>query len=422
MKTGVIKSIIYIIGLTAIVCLFLNPAFAEIELKEKEPMLCYGCHSELQDLFNKSFVHKPFADGQCSSCHDVHAGQHKALIKEKINSLCLSCHKGLKKLMKESQIHGAIRNGICTDCHVVHGGDNKFLLVKSEKEICFKCHKELQDEHTKVYRHQPFDNGECSSCHNAHVSYENNLLRDDSKTLCKKCHMPGCKINGVSISQFIQDMDCLGCHSGHNTNTAGLLGPYGHTSFLSENCDACHIRFDSNSGKILKKQPSELCFGCHAKDKEWYNEKDVHATFEENPCQMCHTVHASEKKNLTVDERQLCITCHDNVNQGINHMIKRLKEIRCTPVKERQCMKCHAPSHAKTPYYFKVDSDVIKTCATCHEKEHKIAHPLGEGVIDPRDGSTITCKTCHSMHFARADFMLRYERSRELCIQCHKRY
>ncbi len=393
---------------------------AKFELKAKESTICFQCHQDIKDGLSSKHVHQPFRQGKCTACHEVHASKHKGLIKSEINNLCLRCHEDLKRKMQTEKVHGALRGGICTDCHLPHSGENNALLVKPEKEICFKCHKSLKEFANKSYKHQPFDTGSCSSCHNAHVAKEDNLLSAPSGQLCQQCHAPGCNVGGVSITKYTSQMECVSCHTGHNTNIKGLLGPFGHPAFLDKQCIQCHEPFVEGKRVTTKESGMNLCFTCHDKKTGNYNEEDVHLTFKDNPCTLCHDYHASNKKNLTVNEKSLCITCHEDVNQGINHMVKRFKDVNCKPVKERECLKCHAPVHAKSPYFFKEDSDVIKTCATCHEREHKIAHPLGNGVTDPRDGSTITCKTCHSMHFAKAEFLLRFDRNRELCIQCHK--
>ena len=101
-------------------------------------------------------------------------------------------------------------------------------------------------------------------------------------------------------------------------------------------------------------------------------------------------------------------------------MEKALKSIRCTPVKERQCFECHIPPHSNNNLYFRADD--IQTCARCHVRQHKVAHPQGPDVKDPRNGQPITCITCHSMHASKAQFMLIYDGKRQLCIQCHKKY
>ena len=99
-------------------------------------------------------------------------------------------------------------------------------------------------------------------------------------------------------------------------------------------------------------------------------------------------------------------------------MEKTLKSIKCAPVKDRACFDCHIPMHSDRPLNYRADG--IDMCARCHETQHKITHPLGKDVIDPRDGGQLTCLSCHSMHAARDEFLLTHDRNRALCIQCHK--
>lgn len=393
---------------------------AKINLRAQEPDLCYSCHKGLKNELAGTSVHSPFREGNCSVCHNVHASKHRGLVREDINELCYKCHADLEKRIKETKMHGAIRDGKCTDCHNAHSSKNRFLLVNAEKEICFNCHKDLRGQINKITIHSPFNNGECSACHNAHASREDNLLSAPSNQVCQKCHAPRCNVDGVSITNSTSKMECVSCHTGHNSNTKGLLGPYGHPDFLDEKCMSCHKPFQKGKAIETVMEGKELCFKCHVKDPARFHDDDIHATFQENSCVMCHNYHASNKPNMTVNESSVCLQCHGDIDMRIARMTKRLKGIRCAPVKSRRCFECHVPMHSLRPWYFKEDADVIKTCVRCHKKQHRVTHPLGDGVIDPRNGEVITCKTCHSMHDAQAQFMLRFDRERELCIQCHK--
>ena len=44
-------------------------------MKEKQPQLCYGCHLEAKQQFNRPFHHR-VNEGlvQCSDCHNPHGG------------------------------------------------------------------------------------------------------------------------------------------------------------------------------------------------------------------------------------------------------------------------------------------------------------------------------------------------------------
>ncbi len=400
--------------------LFAHFASAQnIELKEKIPDLCYKCHKEIEERLSETNLHFPFKEGKCTVCHNTHAGRFDGLIKEDINSLCLGCHEDINKALKKNFVHRPLRSGVCTDCHIVHSGKHRKLLIVSEEDLCWKCHESLKEQMSKSSVHIPFKEGKCSSCHEPHASTQENLMASSSIALCIKCHSPRCKSGNVSITFATQKIDCISCHSGHSSNFIGLLGPYGHSDFLDRNCERCHNPFSPDKKITTRLSGKSLCLDCHKKDTLTLKLDDVHLDESKGGCALCHNYHASKKKNLTVRESQTCIKCHEDTEKRTVLMEKALRSIRCVPVKERRCFECHLPSHSLNAYYFKKDE--VLTCAQCHEAQHKVTHPLGPDVKDPRNDQPITCKTCHSMHSARAEFMLYFDRKKQLCIQCHKK-
>ncbi len=394
--------------------------FAQARLKGKVKDLCFECHKEMKDDLKDRYVHFLYKQGKCTTCHNAHVSNIKGLMNDEVDSVCLNCHERMRKLLDRSKVHSALKEGACTDCHRPHSGDNKYLLVTGEKELCMECHEELKAQFEKPYGCRPFKEGKCSSCHNSHASTEDNMLIDQPNKLCQKCHAPGCKAGDVSISSIVKDMDCTGCHSGHASEEKGLLGPYGHTVFLAKNCQECHNPIAEGGKMTTRIKSKELCLSCHKQNdaKIKYIETDLHVKDAKNPCGICHDNHASGKKNLTKDESRICLKCHEATEKRTALMEKTLKSIKCVPVKERQCFECHIPMHSDLPLNFRGDG--IEMCARCHETQHKITHPLGIDVIDPRDGGPLTCLSCHSMHAARTGFLLTHDSNRALCIQCHK--
>lgn len=386
-------------------------------IRDKAPELCYRCHARLKDILSQKHVHSPFREGMCDSCHDPHISNMRALMKEEINPLCLSCHNGLRDLIKKGRAHGAISKGVCTDCHNAHGGQNRHLLVTAEAELCWNCHQSLKDTVDESTAHLPFRKGQCSSCHNPHASTGKGQLVSAPNALCKKCHKPGCRADGVSISSVTGKLDCTGCHSGHGSAAGGLLGPYGHAAFLEKKCGECHNPIKAGGKITTRAGGSKLCLGCHGSEPGRFTEGDVHG--KGNACTMCHTYHASTKSNLTSRGSGVCLNCHKGTGKRIATMEKALKSFKCRPVRDRECFACHLPLHSGRPLYFK--AEVAEACAGCHKSQHEISHPAGTGVTDPRNGETLTCVSCHSMHSARAEFMLQFDRNRQLCIQCHRR-
>lgn len=380
---------------------------------------CFKCHPKLKEGLLQKNVHFPFKQGKCSACHNPHVSNAKGLIKEEVNSLCLSCHEDIRNLLKKANVHTALKRGVCTDCHYAHSGGNRHLLVKPEKLLCLSCHEPLKAQLNRANVHAPFKEGECSSCHNPHGSSEkNHLLAAPGKT-CKSCHAPRCKAGGVSISFATKDLDCASCHTGHSSNSKGLLGPYGHTSFLNKNCEQCHNPIVANRKITIRLEGEKLCFSCHTKDPAKFKENDIHGSAAKGGCGMCHSYHASKKKDITTAESTACLACHEATGKRITFMEKKLKVLKCAPIKDRKCFECHTPLHSSRQYYLKADK--ILTCAKCHEAQHRITHPIGEGTLDVRSGQQLTCLSCHSLHNANAGFMLTHDSRRQLCIQCHER-
>jgi predicted CXXCH cytochrome family protein len=411
---------VYISVLVLILSWWNNTAHAEIRLKGKVPDLCFDCHKELRENLSDQYVHFMFRQGKCIACHNSHVSKIKGLMIDEINTLCLGCHEDMKRSIETTNVHSALREYDCTKCHYAHSGRNKSLLVKTEKELCLGCHEDLNRQLNDPYICKPFKEGKCSLCHNAHASSEDNLLIAEPAKLCKECHWPKCKAGEVSIASVIVDVECTTCHSGHGSVYKGVLGPFGHTAFLEERCDECHNPIKDERKISTKIEGEDLCFECHkrATAKYKYISNDIHVKDAKNPCIVCHDYHASDNKNLTKNESRLCNRCHESVEKRTAAMERALRSIKCKPVKERRCFECHIPTHSDRPFDYRADENLL--CARCHAAQHKITHPIGVDVIDPRNGQPVTCNSCHSSHSANAEFMLTHDRKRALCIQCHK--
>jgi len=393
----------------------ISPASASTKLRQGAPELCFQCHPDLKESMSDASVHFPFKQGMCLSCHAVHAGDKKALVKGEINALCLSCHSGTKARLDRGGVHTALLQGKCTDCHFPHAGKQKKLLVADEKDLCWNCHDRTKGQLESPVKHSPFEQGTCASCHEAHASAEPYLMVAKPNDLCQRCHKPGCNVKGVSITHTTSKMNCTQCHTGHNSRVAGLFGPNGHAPFMAKSCESCHDPIKPGQKLTTLAKGKDLCFGCHENDPTNFREDDVHLSFSENPCALCHEYHASVKESLTVREADVCFNCHGEIEKKIEVMKKSLKR---RVHREQACFNCHKPMHSRQPHYFK--AEISEVCSSCHASQHRVTHPLGEGTVDPRSGQVMTCIACHSLHEARADFMLQFDRRRQLCIQCHR--
>ncbi|UCH82047.1 MAG: hypothetical protein JSW20_05310 [Nitrospiraceae bacterium] len=405
--------------LTVAIIAFHSSAEARVKLKKPIPELCYDCHEELKKALSDTFVHELFKKGDCITCHNSHVSSVPGLLDDRVGSICLNCHEYIKKLMTTGRVHNILRNGNCSECHTPHSSNIAKLLADEEKELCVRCHAESKEQAGKAHGCLPFKKGECSACHDSHASADKSLMRSEPTALCSECHVPRCKADGVSIASIVKDMDCTSCHSGHGSENSSALGPYGHTAFMNKDCGTCHNPITPGGAVSVRFKGEALCFNCHKKEEYIYVKDVQHAKGQSSQCNLCHSHHSSDKQDLTVTEGEVCIECHEKTEKRTVEMERGLKTKECSPIKDRKCFECHIPGHSDQTLSFR--SDGIEMCARCHTSEHSSTHPVGHDIIDPRNGETVTCISCHSMHAARNDFMLTHDRNRSLCIQCHNK-
>ena len=177
------------------------------QLREATPQLCLSCHKELaKTLASSHIVHGAAQQpGGCVGCHAPHFSALAKLQKEAQPQVCLGCHdKPLKtadgqtlaniaSLLKDNpQQHGPIRQGNCTACHQPHAGERFRLLAAEYPQefyapfnadryaLCFGCHMPdivLKKEGTGLTR---FRNGDVN-LHWLHVNQEKGRT-------CRACH------------------------------------------------------------------------------------------------------------------------------------------------------------------------------------------------------------------------------------------
>lgn len=114
------------------------------------------------------FVHPPFLENQCDSCHDSKSSQR---LVSKGKELCFTCHDDFTKDKKV--VHYPVSEGDCVGCHDPHQSPNKFMLKKVIPELCFTCHDEKDIKAVSAHEGQSV----CAECHNVHASNEEKLLK-----------------------------------------------------------------------------------------------------------------------------------------------------------------------------------------------------------------------------------------------------
>jgi len=152
---------------------------------------CLECHEYGEEHANFARSQHSVNEVSCTSCHSPHhAKEPQFLLAEKQPQLCYSCHTETKpdfaKPFRHRVDQGLLR---CTDCHNQHGG----FLVKqlrstaAQDQVCFKCHTDKAGPF--VFEHEPVKTEGCVACHQPHGSTNPRLLkRSQINLLCLECH------------------------------------------------------------------------------------------------------------------------------------------------------------------------------------------------------------------------------------------
>jgi DmsE family decaheme c-type cytochrome len=167
----------------------------------------------------------------CTDCHDPHHAKEKDfLLKDKQPTLCYGCH-----LDKDQQFnrpfHHRVNEGLvkCTDCHNPHGGFLKRQLraTASQDQVCFKCHTDKAGPF--VYEHKSVKVEGCAACHTPHGSSNPRLLiRAQVNLLCLECHAFSADAGPAATPTFHNQAQkyqaCTMCHSAiHGSNSSSVF-------------------------------------------------------------------------------------------------------------------------------------------------------------------------------------------------------
>lgn len=185
---------------------------------------CLTCHQNNQDhqAFSRS-VHSRNGVG-CTACHSVHhASEDRFQLVQKQPGLCFSCHSDTRADF-EKPSHHRVNEGLvnCSDCHNVHGSNlDKQLRTSSARDaVCLNCHAEKRGPF--VFEHEVIKAEGCSACHTPHGSSNPRLLiRARVNSLCLECHTD---IPQGPHPQNTRSQACTLCHSQiHGSNSSNVL-------------------------------------------------------------------------------------------------------------------------------------------------------------------------------------------------------
>ena len=378
---------------------------------------CLTCHPDIKKELAQKGAHRPFKELQCSSCHNPHAAKYKDLIKEEIGKLCKSCHQGNKGLADKKHGHRPFEEGECLACHRPHASKNPRLLKEKDEQLCFGCHSK-EGSFSKKNKHDPVSKGRCLRCHSPHTSDHEALARKQSSQLCVTCHsIKQKKAQKAHLGYPVEGTNCMSCHSPHGSDRKALVKGSLHQPFARERCRTCHNGLSSRDPLGLKGKGASICIDCHPAIPEDFKKVNAHVN-QGVFCVACHTPHASDVGHLKkAKEAKICFNCHEDTKR---HTRDKRNEHKHPLLKEGKCSPCHRPHGSNFRLFFATDE--IKACTGCHERHAKFTHPVGKDAIDPRSKRDITCITCHNLMGSPEQFALRFDRKKQLCIQCHKGY
>jgi predicted CXXCH cytochrome family protein len=122
----------------------------------------------------KAFIHKPYAEGKCDSCH-TGANQGYASFQKVGSEICLKCHQD--QLTKYPIMHGPVVAVECNLCHAAHESTIPGMLNYETPQVCVQCHdRELLSANPPEHL---AEKSPCLSCHVGHGGPKHKLLRAD---------------------------------------------------------------------------------------------------------------------------------------------------------------------------------------------------------------------------------------------------
>jgi len=191
---------------------------------------CLKCHQYGQEHANFSRSAHVQNNVSCVDCHSPHHPKEtQYLLREKQPQLCYGCHTEIKQQFSRT-FHHRVNEGLvnCTDCHSPHGGtlSRSLRATASQDTVCFKCHSDKAGPF--VYEHPAVKIEGCVSCHIPHGSSNPRLLkRSQINLLCLECHSLTVDSNIATVPSFHNQSSkyqaCTMCHAFiHGSNTSNV--------------------------------------------------------------------------------------------------------------------------------------------------------------------------------------------------------
>ncbi|MBZ5600146.1 MAG: DmsE family decaheme c-type cytochrome [Acidobacteriia bacterium] len=164
--------------------------FKDVSPKEVSKR-CLECHQYGEEHANFDRSQHNINDVSCIACHSPHHSKDREfLLVQKQPDLCFTCHTETKQDFSRPFRH-RVEQGLvrCTDCHNQHGGflTKQLRATAAQDQVCFKCHADKAGPF--AFEHEPVKTEGCVACHSPHGSTNPRLLkRSQINLLCLECH------------------------------------------------------------------------------------------------------------------------------------------------------------------------------------------------------------------------------------------
>ncbi|HXM95254.1 MAG TPA: DmsE family decaheme c-type cytochrome, partial [Candidatus Dormibacteraeota bacterium] len=193
--------------------------FKNVSAKESSDR-CLGCHNYGEEHSNFARSAHLQNNVGCVDCHSPHhAKESQFLMKQKQPQLCYGCHLETKQQFNRA-FHHRVNEGLvqCNDCHNPHGGflTRQLRATAAQDVVCFKCHTDKAGPF--VFEHPVSKTEGCVACHTPHGSSNPRLLkRSQVNLLCLECHSFTVDTAAPSIPSFHNQAQkyqaCTVCHT-----------------------------------------------------------------------------------------------------------------------------------------------------------------------------------------------------------------
>jgi predicted CXXCH cytochrome family protein len=229
------------------------------------------------------------------------------------------------------------------------------------------------------------------------------------------CHEDNASFKGAHAQYPVAQAECKQCHDPHASTGKGLLRAVQHAPFESGNCTICHASAGSDDPFRTKLPLDELCGECHAEQVDASRDAPFkHVSAGGGRCTDCHNPHtADDSRLLKAETNALCLSCHDPAGSSSGQPGRHESH-----GDGLDCTTCHGAHGAERPFLLADDANEL--CAACHSHQHSAAHPQGEGTVDPRNGQSLGCLSCHGIHDAPHPKYMHFDSGRDLCVSCHQ--